>query len=139
MAYTYCIDPKVNCVFIRHTGDFSPGEGFEVTNKFLEDPHYTHGMNILRDCIQATLPDAHTLDWYQKEGRKTVSKFDSLIGACRLAWVVSSARDFGIVHRWTATTRFNTKVERSLFRDLAKAKDWLGIAEDYEIKYPPND
>ncbi len=100
MAYSYYIDPEVNCVFAEHYGTFVHGDGFSVNREIMADPAYRQGMNILLDASKVTLPEEHTQQWYLKEGREGVQKLDKVFGHCRLAWVVGSAKDFDTVHRW---------------------------------------
>ena len=63
---------------------------------------------------------------------------DNILGSTRkVAWVVGDPHDFKLVHQLCALGRLNHfDTDRKEFRDIAKAKEWLNIPADYEIKFP---
>ena len=94
-------------------------------------------MNIIRDTRETSFPKSFADLYSVSQVRQNIEKFDPALGPCRVVWVVGSSSDYAIVHRWTVSTRLSGSVERNLFRDIAKAKEWLGIPEDYKISFPP--
>jgi len=136
MPYRFYLDAKVNCIFIQHFDEFQQNDGINVTNEVLGNPEYRMGMNILRDATQTPLPKRFSDNSYLYESRRQAEKMDLLLGTCRLAWIVGSAKDFGAVHRWSVSTRLSKSVERHPFRELSKALEWLGIPAEYEIRFP---
>ena len=136
MAYRYHIDPAVNCAFIRHFDDYSRGEGFEVFKEILDDPLYRRDMNILRELHQISFPKSLADPYAAGEIRRHLEGIDPLFGTCRIVWVVNSAADYAIAHRWTVSARLSGGIERNVFREMAKAKAWLGMPTDYRISFP---
>ena len=138
MAYTYYIDPKVNCIFIRQFGEFEVGDGFLSFEAISHDPLLDPTMNILRDLRGVSIPMFYGESVEEMlKVRERLERATSFFESCLNAWIVSSSEDFAIAHRWSVTTRLDPRITRRPFRDIAKARDWLGIPEDYEIKYPP--
>ena len=136
MAYEYYIDAAVNCVFIRHFDTFEIGEGAGVLDEILKDPTYRKGMNFLRDISQTSLATRMGDKSFIKEGRRLSKEYDIRLENGRIAWVLSSSTDYAMVHRWTVTSRSSGAVERKPLRDIEKARLWLGIPDDYKIKFP---
>jgi hypothetical protein len=136
VAYQYCIDPEINCVFVQHYDAVDYGEGLDAFDEVLQDLSFHIGLNILHDLSRADLPEILSEVKYLTDNRRRVAEIDTRLGQCRVAFVVKSADDFAIAHRISITIRPVTQVERKPFRDLGKAREWLGIPDDYEIKYP---
>jgi len=136
MAYRYYIDPSVNCVFIQHVDLVKQNEIREAVALILADANYRTGMNFLRDANQAPFSEKFE-DRSIEDGNNRVRKIDDLqIGSCRVAWVVANGNDYGIIHRFSVSSRFEQAVERKPFRELEKAREWLGIPDEYQINYP---
>jgi hypothetical protein len=136
MAYRYIIDPEVNCVFIQHFDDFNLTEVGEQYEVFLNDPEHFSGVNILRDLRRINIPPGNTYQDISDEAKKVFAAYDRRLGHSKLALVVGNRDDYIVAHQWIVTGRFSDKaVDRKLFREIDKAWEWLGIPEDYEIKY----
>ncbi|MDP6428264.1 MAG: hypothetical protein QGH73_03265 [Rhodospirillales bacterium] len=139
MAHDFYIDPDVNCIFVRHFDEMRVGEGFDSIMVLLADPEFHRGLNILRDTRQVSIPDIYADTRELINAREQMKSYAENFQSSRFAWVVGSAADYAIVHRWSATTRLDAHVERRPFRDMMKAKEWLGIPGDYEIRYPTDE
>jgi len=140
MAYSFYIDTAIDCVFIQHFGDYEIGEGICSVEAFVREPSYHNNMNILRDFRQTTLPSNFGESPIVIESQKRMKDNDELLaGACQIALVVGSAKDYGIMHRYTVSYRLGTLAERRPFRDIAKARNWLEIPDGYEIKISTSD
>ena len=126
MAYTYYIDPEVNCIFIRQFGEFEVGEGFLSFKAIADDPLLDLSMNILRDMRDVSIPSIY------HDSLEEIKRVRD-----QLAWVVGNAADYAVAHRWSATTRLDRRITRKPFRNMAPAREWLGIPDGYQIKYPP--
>lgn len=139
MAYTFYIDPQVNCVFIKHFNELEPGDGLSSISAVVADPNFVPNLNILRDLREVSLPDQYGDIELMRRVRVQLEEFVQHFQISKFARVVGSSSDFAIAHRWSTTTRLNKDYKRNPFRELSKALDWLGIPEDYEFKYPSND
>ncbi len=136
MTCTYYIDTSLECVFSRHIGDFVPGEAADMILSLFDDPAYKKGYNILRDSSRVELPEEHSFKFFKEAGRQQQDRIAGRLGDCRIAWVVGSAKDYAKAHQWALTRRLSTNISRQAFRDIKKARAWLDIPNDYEIKYP---
>jgi hypothetical protein len=136
VSFKYYVDLEVGCAFVEHTGEFEVGEGHESMVAILRDIGDTSSLNVLRDVRRSIISDHYANPQNLINFRNNASKFTDNLKQSRLAWVVGSARDFGIFHRWTVSTRMTDKVDRKPFRDISEARAWLGIPEDYNIEYP---
>ncbi|MBT3552697.1 MAG: hypothetical protein HOB64_14080 [Rhodospirillaceae bacterium] len=138
MAYTYYIDPEVNCIFIRQFGEFEVGEGFLSFKAIADDPLLDLSMNILRDMRDVSIPSIYHDSLEEiKRVRDQLEWATAYFENCLNAWVVGNAADYAVAHRWSATTRLDRRITRKPFRNMAPAREWLGIPDGYQIKYPP--
>ena len=139
MSFQYCVDPDINCVFVRHLDGFEIGEGFASLDAILQDADHRRGMNILRDLTRVSFSKEIVERSFSAHVRRQAVAYEPLLGHCLLAWVLGSAADFAVGHRWSATTRPSRPFTRRPFRDLDPARAWLGVPEDYVIKFPGAD
>ena len=138
MSYAIIIDPMVNCVFIKFGGTHVDG----IREKSLEDtinnPNFKMGMNFWQDVRDQPFPSDTSYKYLKEKSNLAREKYDALIGKCRWATIVSDAEEYARVHQFVVTGRLRPDlVERKPFRDIIKAREWLGIPEDYEIEFPP--
>ena len=136
MAHTYYIDAGLNCAFVKYFGDFEKFEGFEALGEITCDASHRGGMNMLHDVSRTTLPENFGDGPILRAGRERLEEYDQKIEICHIAWVTGSALDYAKAHRWAVSTRLTSKIERRVYRDLAAAKEWLDIPDDYVITYP---
>ena len=137
MAWDYYIEPELNCVFVTHYDEFTITEVGEHFQQLMADPNYLPEMNLIRDLRQINIPKDYDYKSISSEAKKVFSRFDQRMGHSKLAIVVSGQHDYIIAHQWIVTGRLSTfPVERKPFRDMEKAKEWIGISIDYEIKMP---
>jgi hypothetical protein len=137
MPYRFYIDTSLNCVFLQHYDSYEKGEGPRANEDFTSDKKYQKSMNILRDFSLVSLPEDFESDPKVKASENRMkAEGENMFGACQIAFVMSSAVDFRIIHRFTVSTRLNGRIDRMPFREISHARDWLGIPDDYEIKYP---
>jgi len=135
VAYEYEIDEDVNCVFVRHFGEFGIDDVPNSFQDIVSDSRHRPGMNMLRAITETTQPGEYGFKFFKEKSQKRLGKFDQKLGKCRLAWFTTSGRDYRIIHQFITTRRFSHDlVERSPFTDLKSAKEWLGIPGDYEIE-----
>ncbi len=138
MAYLYYIDKNVNCVFVQHHGEVSYDEMSDQVIELLASPDYSKGMNLLRDLTRTALHPNYNLEYFSNAAKERILAHDEALGEGRkAAWVLGNADDFKSIHQFSAIYRLNTKmIQRQPFRDVKSAMQWLGLPEDYEIKYP---
>lgn len=138
VGYQHYIDQEQLCVFIKFFGEIDHDEIREQANELTALPGYTKGMSFLRDLSLATLlidGDLASIKEFIDTRSKTLD--ETLGGNRRSAWVLSNVQDFKLIHRICALSRLNNLIiDRQPFRDIAKAREWIGIPEDYEIKFP---
>lgn len=103
-------------------------------------PDYRSGMNILHDVRDIHFPPDLLFSDMSKSAKDIMKKYDPERGECREALVVDDGYGYAKVHQFIVSGRFTeTPVERAVFRELDKAREWLGIPEDYEITYPDSE
>ena len=137
MAYRFKIDKDVNCIFVQHFDSFENGEDMAQLKELLQHPDFQPNLNLLRDLSAVAFPEHYNLDTFRENVNNSMPRSDGALGTGRsVAWVLSTANDFKIIHQWAAISRLNVKVvERHPFRDVSAAKKWLKIPESYEIVY----
>ncbi len=131
------IDPDLNCVFYKHYGTFAFGEIAETAESRIDHPAFQVGMNILHDVRKLIFPPDHSYKHISEGARSMMATYDPKVGKCRSAMVVGDGRAYAKVHQFIVAGRFtDTPVERAVFREMGKAKEWLGIPEGYDINFP---
>ncbi len=139
MSFHYYIDTEINCVFIRHFGAFDIGEGAASVKLLLADADHRPGMNILRDLTGVSFSKETAERSFSAQVRHGAKVYERQLGHCLMAWVLGSAEDFAVGHRWSASARPTGSFTRRPFRALGPARAWLGVPENYVIKFPGDD
>ena len=105
-------------------------------SKMLAYPSYKPGMNILCDIRATPLPEVFNFQYVKNSHPSEMSHIEQQLGKCKIAVVVGNAKDFATIHQLSISTRLTPeKISKKPFRELSQAKAWLGILEDYKIKY----
>ena len=135
MAYTFYIEPTVNCVFVRHFDRFHVDDSLNQYREMVNHPKYDKNMNVLRDVLSTSLPDEFGFKFFNEKTPIRYQEFDTTIGDVKVAWALGSGKDYAAIHQYTLTTRleFEADIEHKPFRDIARAKKWLDVPSDYEI------
>ncbi len=136
MSYQICIDPDVNCVFVKYF-DFVQGEGLAAIDYAVQSPLFKPGMCFLRDTQKIDLPDYLDYDWFKKDFEEIYGEHHLLLQGSKFAWVVGTPADYAKVHSWALVTRTTRGQNRMAFRELRLALNWLEIPSGYEIAYQP--
>ncbi len=136
MPWVHYIDQEFNCVVIVHEGNRENLEPLVKMKELVNHPDHREGMNILRDLRQIPLPPKLNYSWFSshKSGLRMV---DQKLGRCRLASVVSSEFQFGLLNQIRLMLD-DTPVRRKPFKDMLEAKRWLGLPDDYRLDLVPN-
>ena len=136
MAYDIYFDENINCVSIRHYGDFMLGEFAQALISAAADIKYQEGMNFLRDARLINLPPELKFKQYKNFKVRGLAETHAKIGSVKLAWLAGNRDDYIIVHQILVSHRLDESLfDRKAFRDIEKAKDWLGIDPSYEMAY----
>lgn len=138
MAYQHYIDKNQNCIFVRHLGEVGTHEFEKQMTELSSLPDFEEGLHLLRDISLTKMPPGHDLTRVKNDILPGMKPIIEALGPRRMvAWVVGNPDDFKVIHQLATIYRLNLNVaERKPFRDIKKAREWLGIPEDYEIKYP---
>jgi len=108
-----------------------------VVKELLDHPDRRPGMNILIDSQETPLPKDMTFKYISKLRKTEIEGEDKELGPCRWATLVGDVFSYSKIHQFIITGRLSTTpVERKPFRDMQEAKKWLGVPDDYEIKWP---
>ena len=137
MAYTYYIDPSVNCVFVRHFDNFELDDALNQYREMVKHPKHHKNLNVLRDVLSTSLPDEFGFKFFSEKTPTRYKDLEAFIGASKVAWVLGSGADYAIMHQFTLTTRLKPLglITRKPFRSIEKAKAWLDVPPGYEINH----
>ena len=137
MAWTIHIDPDVNCAFIKHYGAFDIDDPLNATKSLLIHPDFQGGTNSLHDNRNIHIPSDVTFNALSDTYKRITQEYEAKVSECKAAIVVGDAQSYAKVHQFIVSGRLDRNpVERKAFRDIEKAKEWLGLPEGYEIKNP---
>ena len=137
MPFKYYIDADINCVLIQHSDPFKMEEMNAQFQMIFADLEFAGNTNILRDCSDAALPSDWTWERMTTTTKERNQIFNEKLGRCKVAWVVRDGKDFAKIHQYSVSDRFgHHDVERRVFRDMAEARKWLEIPDDYVIDIP---
>ena len=136
MAFNSYIDPRLNCVFVRHFGHYTENDAHDQMLAMLAKPDYRSGINIFRDSSLTPFPSKFNFEYFKNSHPSAMDHIEQQLGKCNIALVVGSARDFAIAHQLSISTRLTpAEITRKPFREISDAKAWLEIPQDYEIKF----
>ena len=131
------IDPAVNCVFIKHYGTFSYGIIAETAESRINHADFQVGMNVFNDARDLHFPRDLAPEEVSDAAKLLIETHDPNKGRCRSAIFVDDGYAYAIAKQFSVSNRLSrVSIEREVFRELDKAKSWLGLPEDYEIKFP---
>jgi hypothetical protein len=134
MAYEVIYDPNKDCVYARIEGDVDLAMAHRYAREIIKQLSAHRCLRLLNDMrhasIQLSTVDIYDLPaWIEEAAREAgVSR------ACRRALVV--ARDFSEYQFFETVSRnhghllevFADSESTGIFRDMAKASEWLGLA-----------
>ena len=136
VAYDIYIDEDINCVSIRHYGDFVLGEFAQALIAAADNIKYQEGMNFLRDARLINMPPELNFKQYKNFKVRGLTETHTKIGGVKLAWLAGNRNDFIILHQILVSHRLDQSMfDRKAFRNMEKAKEWLGIEPSYEIAF----
>lgn len=106
MAYTFYIDPAVNCVFVRHFDVYDVDDTLDQYREMIGHPQYAQNMNVLRDVLSTSLPPEFGFKFFAEQTPKRYKDIEPIMGQSKVAWVLGTGKDFATMHQFTLTTRF---------------------------------
>ena len=140
MPWAIHIDPAVNCAFVKFYGDFELEQMVRAAGDVFNHPDFRDGMNILRDARKQRISQDVSFKSLAKEARQLMDKFHHTHGNCKSAVVAGDVQSYAKFHQYIVAGRLaDTPIERKVFRDMEKAKEWLGLPQGYEIRNPAPD
>ncbi|MBL6929509.1 MAG: hypothetical protein ISR44_10090 [Rhodospirillales bacterium] len=137
MAWEQYIDQEYNCVVVVHKGQWDDVEPLFQLKDLVNRPDHREGMNILRDMRRAQFSSNLNYNWFSAQ-RSAFLTIDGKLGKCRIANVVGSEAQFGIINQ-IRLIMDDTWVARMPFMDMLEAKRWLGLPDDYGPDLVPNE
>jgi len=139
MAWDYIIEQDLNLVFIVEFGEFILAYVDEIYHTLFDDPKYATGMNFCYDLrtVKYTEKDKYNFEFISKMSNSINVHIDYRLGECKLALTVHNPENYKLIHQWLVSMRLApSPVKRKLFKSFPAALEWLGVPEEYEIKYP---
>ena len=136
MSYTFYIEPTINCIFYKFYGAYDTSVREQSVLDAINHPDFNKEMNILSDTRNQPIPSDISFKSITDEVRQNLKIYDRMLGKCRWATIVANAQSYAKVHQFIVTGRLGShQVERKPFRNIEKARKWLGIPADYKIKH----
>jgi len=136
MAIKYQIDNSVNCIFFRQFDTINLEDIEQAFEVAFDDPRFQPAMNVLQDLRQCDFPDEINYSVLSTGMKEIAVKVDEQLGSGRLALVAKDQRSYAKVHQFIVALRFEkSHVERKAFREINEAMKWLGLPENYQVKY----
>jgi hypothetical protein len=137
MAWTMLIDVDVNCVFFKHRNDFDFSAIAESSVARLNHLDFRPGMDFLHDIQDADIREDLSYATISEDSKSVIVNYNEQLGACKGALVAGDGQGYAKIHQFIVSGRLlKNPIERMAFRDIEKAKQWLGLADDYQIKQP---
>jgi hypothetical protein len=127
VPFTHYYDPDTSVLYLKASGAITDEEAISYAQKVAADASIPSGRLELADFSEANLAalSAEAL-------RRVASVFqrhDVDPGNSRVALVVSGDLGFGLARMYQAF-RSESAIELRVFRDLASAREWLGLAPE---------
>ncbi len=137
MPFQYYIDPIVHCVCIRSVGEISLYDTQNIIEKIFSDGRHRQRMHHLFDTTRSKLPIEWNFKFFSKPDNRLNQDLFRNHTKFKMAWVVADGEDFARLHQMMLSNRLSPEiVERKVFRDLAVARLWIALPDEYEIKFP---
>ncbi len=124
MSHTFDIHEKLNLLVISFTGLTSYDEELKAIIEIIKDSPLKPDMRILMDRSKAQMAATPENICPYIE---LILKNLSMLGKPRIATVVSSDRDYGMMRMRQLRYEFSIPPEFAVFRSLEEACLWLGV------------
>jgi hypothetical protein len=121
MPLTYTVDPESRLVTAVASGRLESDEAIAVFDEIMSHTHFGSGMRLLSDHrnLESVLPTEFVLTMVRR-----IEKKPELFADSKWAFVESGMARYGMA-RMASILLERSPVELRVFRDIAKARDWL--------------
>jgi len=124
-------------MFIKHDGPFDFDNIAKSGDDRLNHPDYRTGMDFIHDFRDQHIPADLEFTSIAAESKRIVKEYNLKFGRCKAAMVVGDAQSYAKIHQFIESAKFtDNPVERKVFRDMEKAREWIGLPTGYEINFP---
>jgi hypothetical protein len=134
MSYRLYVEPRLKCAFAQFVGDIREGEGRDAIDELIASDEFKYGFHILMDVSDGKLTFSLSFQYVSGDLAQRAVYEDAALGPCKVAYV-SRHQDDRAAMRQIATVGEPYAVARQVFRDVAAARDWLGVPAGYVIDY----
>jgi len=100
MPYTIRMDPEVNCMFIKHVGEFDIGDIARSSADRLSHPDHKSGMNFIHDFSEQRIPPDLPFKTVVEESKRIVRDYNVKFGRCKGALVAGDAQSYAKLHQF---------------------------------------
>ena len=121
MPLTYTVDPESRLVTAVASGRLESEEAIAVFDEIMSHTQFGSGMRLLSHHrnLESVLPTEFVLTMVRR-----IEKKRELFEDCKWAFVESGMARYGMA-RMASILLERSPVELRVFRDIAKARDWL--------------
>ncbi len=131
MTHRYRIEPSFGLLIEKFEGKMGWEDVWEGMLRSTKDPEFQPGMNVVADLTAADLNLDH------EDARRLVNA-TSIVPTMkygRIAVVAPGMLQFGLARMFgMLSENFDIFVEYSVFSEFSKARTWLGLLEDIELR-----
>ncbi len=131
MMHRYRIEPSFGLLIDKFEGKMGWNDVWEGMLRSTKDPEFQPGMNVVADLTAADLDFGY-------EGTRSLTYSISIASTMkygRIAVVAPGPLQFGIARMFEVLAdSFDTFDEYHVFSDFSKARTWLGLPEDVELR-----
>jgi hypothetical protein len=100
MPYILLIDPQVNCMFIKHVGEFDFGNIARSAEDRLNHPDHQMGMDFIHDFSEKQIPPDLPFHVVAGESKRFANDYNLKFGRCKGALVVGDAKSYAKLHQF---------------------------------------
>jgi len=129
MNWTFKFHPDDNLLEVIYEGESSVEDSIRAKEAYISDPRWHPGMNILVD-FRLTHINPTAIEEIRKTAKFNEEKQEEY-GFGRIAYLVKSKHDYGIVRQMISLMEIYTRNEVQPFLSEAEAREWLAV-EDLE-------
>jgi hypothetical protein len=132
MAFAYTYDPEENLLAVKFWGEISHEEELEAVRRALGDPRLKSDFKAIADRRLASF--ASSTDQLRAH-LELVAECVAPLGRPRVANVVSTDLDYGMVRMFELLAEFKIDHFFSGFRSIDEACAWIGV-DPARIQWP---
>ena len=131
MTHRYRIESSFGLLIDKYEGKMEWHDVWKGVLRTAEDPEFQQGMDVLADMTAADLDFGY-------EGARSMALEISMVPTLRygrIAVVAPGALQFGVSRMFGMLLEtFDIFAEYRVFSDFSKARTWLGLPKDVELR-----